>query len=198
MDGLRHLGPRAHVVAVCQPAVPVLAAVALLAADDDAAQPSSMTLIAGPIDTRINPNRVNELAAVKPIEYFEKRAITTGPRHYRGAGRRVYPEFLQRAALMSLNRRRHVAAHVGLYRDLVAGNGARAGTTRAIYDEYGAVMDVLAEFYLETVSRIFQQHLLARGELRWRGRQVDSGAIIRTSLLTVARADLHGGLVRRA
>jgi poly(3-hydroxybutyrate) depolymerase len=188
MDGLRHLGAGTHAVAVCQPAVPVLAAVALLAEDDDVAQPSSMTLIAGPIDTRINPNRVNDMAAAKPIEYFEKRAITTVPRQYAGAGRRVYPGFLQLAAFMSLNRRRHIDAHVGLYRDLVAGNAVRAATTRAFYDEYGAVMDVPAEFYLETVSRIFQQHLLARGELRWRGRRVDPGAIRRTSLLTVEGA----------
>lgn len=185
MAALRGLVPGTHVVAVCQPAVPVLAAVALLAQDDDAAQPASMTLIAGPIDTRINPNRINLTACRTPLGSFERRVVTTVPRRYAGAGRRVYPGFVQLAAFMSMNRKRHLQAHVGLYRDLVAGEDARAATTRAFYDEYGAVRDVPAEFYLETVGRIFQEHLLARGELIWRGRAVDPGAITRTALLTV-------------
>lgn len=189
MDALRHLGPDTHVVAVCQPAVPVLAAVALLAAADDEGQPASMTLMAGPIDTRINPNRVNQLAETKPISFFERRLITTVPRSYRGAGRRVYPGFLQLTAFMSMNRGRHLRAHVGLYRDLVNGQTARAEATQAFYAEYGAVMDVPAEFYLETVSRVFQQHQLARGQLTWRGQHVDPGAIRRTALLTVEGAN---------
>ena len=188
MMALRHLGPGTHVVAVCQPAVPVLAAVALLAADDDEAQPASLTLIAGPIDTRINPNRVNGLAEAKPLTYFESRVITTVPARYPGAGRRVYPGFVQLAAFMSMNRRRHLDAHRGLYRDLVNGNDAAAEVTRSFYDEYGAVMDVPAEFYLETVDRIFQRHLLARGELDVRGRRVDPSLITRTALLTVEGA----------
>ncbi|MGY1665941.1 polyhydroxyalkanoate depolymerase [Geodermatophilus sp. SYSU D00696] len=189
MDALRSLGPGTHVVAVCQPAVPVLAAVALLAADDDPAQPASLTLMAGPIDTRINPNRVNTAAATKPIEWFERRLIDTVPRRYAGAGRRVYPGVVQLAAFMSMNPRRHLGAHARMYRDLVAGNAAAAAATQAFYDEYGAVMDVPAEFYLETVDRIFMRHLLATGRLTWRGRPVDPGAIRQTALLTVEGAN---------
>jgi polyhydroxyalkanoate depolymerase len=182
------LGPGAHVVAVCQPAVPVLSAVALLAADDDPAQPASMTLIAGPIDTRINPNRVNDAAAQRPLGWFERRVITTVPPWYRGAGRRVYPGFVQLSAFMSMNPQRHLKAHAGLYKDLVAGRDEAAKATKAFYDEYGAVLDVPAEFYLETVGRIFQQHLLAKGELVWRGRRVDPGLIRETALLAVEGA----------
>ena len=161
MQALRHLGPDTHVVAVCQPAVPVLAAVALLAAADDPAQPASLTLMAGPVDTRVNPNRVNTAAETKPLSFFERRLISTVPARYAGAGRRVYPGVVQLTAFMSMNPKRHLTAHARLYRDLVAGNTVRAAATRAFYDEYGAVMDVPAEFYLETVGRIFQEHHLA-------------------------------------
>ena len=188
MDALRHLGPDTHVVAVCQPAVPVLAAVALLAAADDPAQPRSVTLMAGPVDTRINPNRVNTAAATKPLTFFERRLIDTVPSRYPGAGRRVYPGVVQLTAFMSMNVKRHLTAHARLYRDLVTGNTTRADSTRAFYDEYGAVMDVPAEFYLETVSRIFQEHHLATGRLTWRGQHVDPGAIRQTALLTVEGA----------
>jgi polyhydroxyalkanoate depolymerase len=148
-----------------------------------------MTLIAGPIDTRVNPNAVNEMAARRPLSYFERRVITRVPGRYRGAGRRVYPGFVQLAAFMSMNRRRHVSAHVDLYRNLVAGQTEKAAATRDFYDEYGAVMDVPAEFYLETVDRIFQRHLFARGELTVAGVPVDPGAITRTALLTVEGAN---------
>ncbi|MCU1692202.1 MAG: polyhydroxyalkanoate depolymerase, intracellular [Frankiales bacterium] len=185
MEALRELGPGTHVAAVCQPAVPVLAAVALLAADGDPAEPDSVTLIAGPIDTRVNPGKINDAAGDKPIEWFEKRVITTVPRGYAGAGRRVYPGFVQLLAFMSLNRKRHWDAHVGLYRDLVAGNDERAAKTTAFYDEYGAVMDTPAEFYLETVQRVFQEHLLPKGELVVRGRRVDPSLITKAALLTV-------------
>ncbi|SDO46502.1 polyhydroxyalkanoate depolymerase [Geodermatophilus sp. DSM 45219] len=189
MQALRHLGPDTHVVAVCQPAVPVLAAVALLAAEDDPAQPASVTLMAGPIDTRINPNRVNTSATGKPIEWFERRVVDTVPGRYRGAGRRVYPGVVQLTAFMSMNPRRHLTAHARMYRDLVTGNAAAAATTRAFYDEYGAVMDVPAEFYLQTVQRIFQRHDLPLGRFTWRGRRVDPGAIRHTALLTVEGAN---------
>jgi poly(3-hydroxybutyrate) depolymerase len=189
MDALRHLGPDTHVLAVCQPAVPVLAAVALLAEDDDPAQPASVTLMAGPIDTRINPNRVNTSACGKPLSWFERRVVDTVPRRYAGAGRRVYPGVVQLTAFMSMNPKRHLGAHARLYRDLVAGNTAAAAHTRAFYDEYGAVMDVPAEFYLETVGRIFQQHELPQGRFTWRGRRVDPGAIRNTALLTVEGAN---------
>jgi poly(3-hydroxybutyrate) depolymerase len=188
MDALRHLGRDPHVVAVCQPAVPVLSAVALLAAADDPAQPRSVTLMAGPVDTRINPNRVNTAAATKPLSFFERRLISAVPSRYPGAGRRVYPGVVQLTAFMSMNVKRHLTAHASLYRDLVTGNTVRAESTRAFYDEYGAVMDVPAEFYLETVSRIFQQHDLADGRFTWRGQHVDPGAIRQTALLTVEGA----------
>jgi polyhydroxyalkanoate depolymerase len=189
MDALRHLGPGTNVVAVCQPAVPVLAAVALLAADGDPAQPASLTFMAGPVDTRINPNRVNTAAATKPIEWFERRLIDTVPGRYAGAGRRVYPGVVQLTAFMSMNPKRHLGAHARMYRDLVAGNTTAAAATQAFYDEYGAVMDVPAEFYLETVGRIFQQHDLPLGRFTWRGRRVDPAAIRDTALLTVEGAN---------
>ncbi|SNS78905.1 polyhydroxyalkanoate depolymerase, intracellular [Geodermatophilus pulveris] len=188
MTALRHLGPDTHVLAVCQPAVPVLAAVALMAEDGDPATPASLTLMAGPIDTRVNPNRVNLSACGKPLTWFERRLIDVVPRRYKGAGRRVYPGVVQLTAFMSMNPKRHVDAHLRMYRDLAAGNTAAAATTRAFYDEYGAVMDVPAEFYLETVGRIFQQHELATGRFTWRGRRVDPGAIRDTALLTVEGA----------
>ncbi len=188
VEALRHLGPDTHVVAVCQPAVPVLAAVSLLAAEDDAAQPASLTLMAGPVDTRINPNRVNGMAATKPMSFFENRLIDTVPARYAGRGRRVYPGVLQLTAFMSMNPKRHVSAHVRLYRDLVSGNEARAAATQAFYDEYGAVMDVPAEFYLDTIRRIFKDNDLATGQFSWRGQPVDPAVITRTALLTVEGA----------
>jgi polyhydroxyalkanoate depolymerase len=192
VEALRHLGPDTHVVAVCQPAVPVLAAVALLAAADDPAQPSSVTLMAGPVDTRVNPNRVNTAAETKPLSFFEKRLISTVPARYAGAGRRVYPGVVQLTAFMSMNPKRHLTAHARLYRELVAGNELGAAAIRDFYDEYGAVMDVPADFYLETVGRIFQEHHMATGRFTWRGQHVDPGAIRRTALLTVegARDDI--------
>jgi poly(3-hydroxybutyrate) depolymerase len=189
VQALRHLGPDTHVVAVCQPAVPVLAAVALLAAEGDVAQPSSLTLMAGPVDTRVNPNRINTMAATKPLSSFERRLIDKVPARYAGAGRRVYPGVVQLTAFMSMNPKRHLGAHLRLYRDLVAGETARAATTRAFYDEYGAVMDVPAEFYLETVGRIFQENRLATGRFTWRGVPVDPGVITGTDLLTIEGAN---------
>ena len=141
--------------------------------------------MAGPIDTRVNPNRVNTAAATKPLSWFERRVIDTVPRGHAGAGRRVYPGIVQLTAFMSMNPKRHLSAHRQLYRDLVVGNTERAAATRAFYDEYGAVMDVPAEFYLETVGRIFQEHHLPTGRLTWRGQPVDPAAITRTALLTV-------------
>ena len=182
---LRELGPDTHVLAVCQPAAPVLAAVSLLAQADDVAQPPSMTLIAGPIDTRINPNRVNEFAMNNPYHYFEKYLIHPVPGSYPGAGRRVYPGFLQLGAFMSMNTRRHVTKHLDLYRAMVGGRTAEAETIRTFYDEYGAIMDVYAEFYLDTVDQVFQRHLLPKGQLFWRGERVDPRAIRRTALMTV-------------
>jgi poly(3-hydroxybutyrate) depolymerase len=188
MQALRDLGPDTHVVAVCQPAVPVLAAVSLLAAADDPAQPVSLTLIAGPVDTRVNPSRVNGLAEKRPLSFFERWLVDTVPARYPGAGRRVYPGVAQLMAFMSMNPKRHLTAHLGLFRNLVSGNTAAAAITRAFYDEYGAVMDVPAEFYLETLRCIFMEHHMATGQFVWRGQRVDPGAITRTALLTVEGA----------
>jgi poly(3-hydroxybutyrate) depolymerase len=188
LAAVRHLGGDTHVVAVCQPAPLVLAAVALLAADDDPAQPRTLTLMAGPVDTRVAPNRVNANAGRVPLSLVERLLTTRVPDRYAGAGRRVYPGAAQLTAFLSLDPRRHLGAHLRMYRAMVAGDEAAAATTRAFYDEYGAVMDVPAEFYLETLRRVFVEHDLPRGEFTWRGRRVDPARITRTALLTVEGA----------
>ena len=162
IDCLDVIGPGAHLMAVCQPCVPALAAVALMADDRHAASPKSMTLMAGPIDTRVNPTAVNELATSKPIEWFEQHVVTTVPGRYPGAGRRVYPGFLQVIAFVGMNPARHLRSHMQLYRDLVDGDEVSADITKAFYDEYFAVLDMAAEFYLETVRTVFQEHALRR------------------------------------
>jgi poly(3-hydroxybutyrate) depolymerase len=182
---LRHLGPGAHVIAVCQPAVPVLAAVSLLAAENDPVQPKSMTLMGGPIDTRVSPTQVNLLATSRPIEWFERSVIETVPARYPGAFRRVYPGFLQLAGFMTMNLDRHVSAQFDLFKHLVRGDGESAEATRRFYDEYCSVMDLPADFYLETVQRVFQEHALPLGTFESRGRRVEPAAIEKTALLTV-------------
>jgi poly(3-hydroxybutyrate) depolymerase len=178
-------GPGAHVMAVCQPCVPVLSATAVMAATSDAARPRSMILMAGPIDARLSPTKVNELATTRPIEWFERNVLASVPRRYAGGGRRVYPGFLQVTAFLSMNMSRHVQSHMQLYRDLVSGDDVGAEVTRAFYDEYFAVLDVDAAFYLDTVRHVFQEFALATGNSRHRGELVDPGAITRTGLLTV-------------
>jgi poly(3-hydroxybutyrate) depolymerase len=182
---LRELGPETHVIAVCQPAVPVLAAVALMAAADDPAQPRSMTLMGGPIDTRRNPTVVNKLATSRPLSWFERNVIATVPPRYSGQFRRVYPGFLQLAGFMTMNLDRHVTAHMDLFKHLVRGDGESAEATRRFYDEYMSVMDLPADFYLQTVSRVFQDHALPLGRFTTRGRRVELGAIERTALFCV-------------
>ena len=182
---LEVLGPGAHVIAVCQPCVQVLAAVAVMAEGGHPAQPRSMTLMAGPIDARINPTRVNQLATSHSLAWFARNLIDTVPLRFRGAHRRVYPGFLQLAAFMSMNLDRHLKAQATLFNDLVQGNRERVRATRAFYDEYFSVLDLPAEFYLETVRDVFQEHLLPQGRFRWRDRTVDPAAIHRTALLTV-------------
>jgi poly(3-hydroxybutyrate) depolymerase len=179
------IGPRSHLVAVCQPCVATLAAVALMAEDNHVAQPRTMTLMAGPIDCRINPTAVNRLANSKPLSWFEQQLISRVPWRFRGANRRVYPGFVQLTAFMSMNPDRHLNAFRELYRNLADGNLERATTIRAFYEEYFAVADLPAEFYLETVGRVFQQYQLPLGELHVHGRRVDARAIRRTALLTV-------------
>jgi polyhydroxyalkanoate depolymerase len=182
---LEAMGPGSHVVAVCQPCVQALAAAAVMAEDDNPAQPRSLTLMAGPIDCRVNPTAVNDLATGRPIEWFEQNLISRVPLRFPGAMRRVYPGFLQLAAFMSMNAERHIKAQVDLFHALAKGDTAQADTIKAFYDEYFAVLDMTAEFYLETVQRVFQQFLLAKGQLDWKGRRVNPRAIRRSALFTV-------------
>jgi poly(3-hydroxybutyrate) depolymerase len=179
------IGPGVHVLAVCQPSPAVLAAAALMAEDGHRATPRSMTLMAGPIDTSVNPTRVNELASRHPIEWFERKMITTVPWPHAGVGRRVYPGFLQLGAFMSMNLDRHMTAQMGQFRALVRGDRDSAEAHRRFYGEYLAVMDLPAEFFLGTVRSVFQEQDLARGAMTHRGRRVDPAAIRRTWLLTV-------------
>ncbi len=182
---LHVLGEGAHVLAVCQPAVPVLAAVAVMAAQDDPCTPRSMTLMAGPIDTRINPTKVNQLAVSQPISWFSRELIDTVPWPLPGAGRLVYPGYVQLTAFMSMNLQRHINAHLGQFRHLLGGQEREVEAHNHFYDEYLAVMDLPAAFFLETVQRIFQDHDLARGRLTHRGAPVRPEAIRQTALLTV-------------
>jgi polyhydroxyalkanoate depolymerase len=182
---LEKIGPGAHMVAVCQPCVSALVAASVMAQRDNPAQPRSMTLMAGPIDTRVSPTKVNELAKGKPMEWFEQKLIATVPARYPGAGRRVYPGFVQLAAFMSMNMERHLKAHRELYENLANGNIEKAETTKTFYDEYFAVLDLASEFYLETVKLVFQDHALPLGQLTYENDKVDPSAIRRTMLFTV-------------
>ena len=179
------IGEGAHVLAVCQPCVAVLEAVAVMAQSQNPAQPRSMTLMAGPIDTRVNPTKVNELANSKSIDWFEKNLIARVPFRYGGAFRQVYPGFVQLAAFLSMNIERHIKAHKELYENLRLGEHDKAKITKDFYDEYFAVLDLSAEFYLETVQWVFQEHRLPKGTLEYRCEKVEPGAIRRTALLTV-------------
>ena len=185
IDCVHAIGPDCHVMAVCQPAVAALAATAILAAEKDPDQPASLTLMAGPIDARMSPTKVNELATEKPLDWFEKNMIGVVPARLAGAGRLVYPGFLQLSAFMCMNVERHAKSFINLFQHRVDGDWAKADAIRAFYEEYFAIMDLPAEFYLETVREVFQRHSLARGEMKYRGRPVDPGAIRRTFLLTV-------------
>lgn len=182
---IRRIGPDAHLVAICQPTVAALAAVSLMAADNDPSQPASMTLMAGPIDCRVNPTRVNDLANSKPIEWFERNLISVVPGGFAGAQRRVYPGFVQLTAFMSMNQERHLASFGELYRERSKGDPAKADAIRTFYEEYFATTDLTAEFYLETVSSVFQQYLLPLGKLKVGERLVEPHAIRRTALFTI-------------
>ena len=185
IDFIETVGPGVHVVAVCQPCAAVLATVAVMAQANSPCQPASMTLMAGPIDTRVNPTAVNKLATAHPIGWFEKNLITTVPRRYDGAHRRVYPGFLQLSAFMSMNLPRHVRAHLDLFEHIRKGEDEEAEVNKKFYDEYFSVCDLPAEFYLETVQNVFQEYLLPRGLFEYRGRRVEPAAIRKTALLTI-------------
>lgn len=174
-----------HVLAVCQPAVAAMSATALLAEQGDPATPASLAIMGGPIDTSVNPASVNDLARDHGLAWFEQNLITTVPLRFAGAGRRVYPGFMQLASFMSMNIDRHISAEMRQFRAHITGNNESQAAFREFYNEYLSVLDLPAEFYLDTVERVFQRQDLARGMLAWRGRPVDPGMIQNTRLLAV-------------
>ena len=182
---LHTLGPDTHVIGVCQPSVPVMAAVSRMEAEDDPYTPLTMTLMGGPIDTRLSPTKVNDVAVDKGIGWFRRNVITKVPFPHQGFMRDVYPGFLQLTGFMTMNLNRHFDAHKTLYFDLVRGDGDSAQKHREFYDEYLSVMDLTAEFYLQTVDTVFIKYALAKGEMTHRGKPVDPGAIRNVGLLTI-------------
>jgi len=191
---LEAIGPGGHVIAVCQPCVQVLAAVAVMAEDRNPATPRSMTLMAGPVDSRVSPTRVDLLATQHSLAWFRRMLITEVPPRFAGAGRAVYPGFLQLTAFMQMNLERHVGAHIRMGEHLARGEKKEAKAIADFYDEYFAVLDLPAEFYLETVERVFRNHELPRGVMTYRGRRIEPKTIRRTALMTVEgeRDDICG------
>ena len=187
-------GERPHMLAVCQPSVPAFAATALMEADRNRWRPKSLSLMGGPIDTREAPTAVNTLATERPHGWFQQNVIATVPMFYPGAGRKVYPGFLQLAGFMTMNLGSHLISHWEMFKHLVVGDDDSADATREFYDEYRSVCDMSAEFYLQTVDVVFQRHLLPKGELEHRGRRVDPAAIRDAALLAIEgeRDDISG------
>jgi poly(3-hydroxybutyrate) depolymerase len=198
IEFLEHIGKatgqRPHMLAVCQPAVPAFAATALMNADKNVWRPKSLTMMGGPIDTREAPTAVNTLATQRPFGWFEQNVIATVPMIYPGAGRKVYPGFLQLAGFMTMNLGSHLISHWEMFKHLVVGDEEGAAATQKFYDEYRSVCDMTAEFYLQTVDVVFQRHLLPEGEMEHRGRIVDPAAIRDTALLAIEgeRDDISG------
>ena len=185
------LGPNTHVLAVCQPAVPVLAAISLMASENDPNQPMTMTLMGGPIDTRVSKTEVTELAETRPLKWFENSVLYNVPFHYPGGQRRVYPGFLQLSGFMSMNLDTHIDSHVKFYQHLIEGDDDSSEKHKKFYNEYLSVMDIPSEFYLQTVAEVFQKHSLPRGEMKWRDPHTDKLIDVRpqdinhTALLTI-------------
>ncbi|MBC7504360.1 MAG: polyhydroxyalkanoate depolymerase [Sandarakinorhabdus sp.] len=188
------VGPGSHMLAVCQPAVPAYAAVAYMSGRNDPATPLSLTLMGGPVDTRQAPTSVDDLATERPYAWFEQNVIATVPAGYAGAGRKVYPGFLQLAGFMSMNLANHMKSHWELFKHLVAGDDESADATKAFYEEYRSVSDMTAEFYLQTIDVVFQRQAIAKGEFVHRGVRIDPAAIDRTALLAIEgeRDDISG------
>ena len=191
---LEKIGPGAHVLAVCQPSVPSYAAAAVMAKTGNPCRPKTLTMMGGPIDTREAPTSVNTMAMQRPHEWFQQNVIATVPFQYAGAGRKVYPGFLQLAGFMSMNLGNHMMSHYAMFKHLVAGDGEGADATKEFYDEYRAVCDMTAEFYLQTVDVVFQTHALPKGELLHRGEKIDPGAITDIGILAIEgeRDDISG------
>ena len=194
IEFLEHVGPGAHVLAVCQPSVPSFAAAALMSEDGNPARPLTLSMMGGPIDAREAPTAVNNLATQRPHSWFQRNVIATVPYSYPGAGRSVYPGFLQLAGFLTMNLGSHLTSHWEMFRHLVAGDGESADATKRFYDEYRSVCDMTAEFYLQTVDVVFQRHLLPVGEFTHRGRRVDPAAIKDVALLAIEgeRDDISG------
>ena len=182
---IKFLGPNVHVLAVCQPTVPVLAATAIMSADKDSHVPKSMILIGGPIDARKNPTKPNDFAIDKNLEWFDQTLITNVPSNYPGHRRRVYPGFLQLAGFMAMNLQNHITSHVDLFKNLLIEDDEKAEKQKSFYDEYLSVMDLTAEFYLQTIKEVFHDFSLAKGKFISRGRKVDLTAITKCALLGI-------------
>ena len=185
IEFLHTLGPGSNVVGVCQPCVAALVAVAVMADEKDPCQPATLTLMGGPVDVRVSPTSVNELATTKPLDWFKTKLISRVPLRHKGGGRKVYPGFLQLVAFMSMNKQRHKDQHKKMFEHLAKGELAEATKIKDFYDEYFAVLDLTEEFYIETVDIVFQRALLAKGELTHHGKPVRPESIQRTALLTV-------------
>jgi poly(3-hydroxybutyrate) depolymerase len=194
VEFLEHIGPDAHMMAVCQPSVPAYAATAIMNRDKHPCRPATLTMMGGPIDTRESPTTVNDLAMERPIEWFRHTVIATVPMQHRGAGRRVYPGFLQLAGFMSMNLGQHMLSHFEMFKHLTVGDDSSAQATKDFYDEYRAVCDMTAEFYLQTVEEVFQKHSIPNGTFVHRGKVVDLAAITQTALLAIEgeRDDISG------
>jgi poly(3-hydroxybutyrate) depolymerase len=194
IEFLEKIGPGTHMLAVCQPSVPCYAAAAVMSADKNPARPKTLTMMGGPVDTREAPTEVNTVATQRPHSWFEQNVIATIPFLYPGAGRKVYPGFLQLAGFMAMNLGNHMASHWGMFRHLVEGDDESADATKAFYDEYRSVCDMTAEFYLQTIDVVFQDHALPRGRMMHRGKKVDPGAITDIGLLAIEgeRDDISG------
>ena len=191
---LEHIGTGTHMLAVCQPSVPALAATAIMGADKHPCRPATLTMMGGPVDTREAPTSVNDLAMQRPLAWFQQTVIATVPLQYPGAGRRVYPGFLQLAGFMSMNLGNHMLSHWHMFKHLIAGDDDSADASKAFYDEYRAVCDLDADYYLQTIEQVFQKHALPKGEFMHRGKRVDLGAIRDTALLAIEgeRDDISG------
>ncbi len=191
---LEHIGPNTHVLAVCQPSVPCYIAACRMSAEQHRCRPRTLTMMGGPIDTRQAPTAVNTLSTTRPHSWFQQNAICTVPGNYRGAGRRVYPGFLQLSGFMSMNLGNHMTSHWEMYKHLVAGDEIGAEATKDFYDEYRSVCDMTSEFYLQTVDTVFQRHLLPKGEYIHRGLRIDPAAITDIAILAIEgeRDDISG------
>ena len=194
IDFLHFIGEGTHMLAVCQPSVPAFAATAVMGADNDPCRPATLTMMGGPVDTRASPTSVNDVAVRRPLSWFRNNVIATVPLNYPGAGRQVYPGFLQLAGFLSMNIESHMMSHYEMFKHLTVGHQEGADATKRFYDEYLSVCDMTAEFYLQTIEHVFQKHSLPKGEFVHRGKPIDPDAIRDTALLAIEgeRDDISG------